>query len=305
MPWETPQTWTSDKVLTNDDFNRIEGNQEHIKNYTAYFRLFQRRVVEMDVKTLNIGNQGYINVFPGACCSDIFNGVTRCIAHGGYSKKIDSWASGDNNGGLLPGVTLSANMWLYVFALGNTGNDSFDICIEDTAYAFRINQLMPTTLSAYNTYRRVACIKVEAVYSSTICTLYPMITQGERVYYGAEPTRQVCSIIPANNTNLQSLQFYDSTYGHLCPNGSDFDFIICGYFQRSASPVQIWSTLFPSAFSEDFSQAKLNTTQKTYTEFLINANSPYAYFRTNGGTEVLFFWVTGIIDDRRYSIGLT
>lgn len=156
MPlWSTPKTnWIAGDGFAYGDANRIEQNISDLRD--AVYRRVQGFGYLCDI------GQAYIEMLPGCCFSEDFyplkfsGGIKAFTAH--------SLGFGVGVGGMAPSVTIAANTWYYVFALGHATSSAVEIMIDSSPIGANV------TLSNYPYKRFVNSFKTDA--SSNMVEMY-------------------------------------------------------------------------------------------------------------------------------------
>jgi len=158
MPaWSTPKTnWVDPDGFGSADANRIEQNTSDLRDATF------RRVQGFGYTT-DAGGVNYIKVLPGSCFTSA--GVPLNFTSGGIKNlTAHQLGFGTSKGGMAPGVTVAANTWYYVFALGNSTTSDVEIMFDDNPAGSNV------TLTNYPHVRYINSFKTDA--SSNVCEMY-------------------------------------------------------------------------------------------------------------------------------------
>lgn len=156
MPkWITPKTnWLSGDAVGYADLNRVEQNTSDMRD--AIYRQVQGFGYSVDI------GAAYIGVSAGSCFSEDY----YPLKFGGGIKAFTAHALGFGTtvGGMAPGVTIAANTWYYIFALGKDADPDVEIMIDSSPTGANV------TLANYPYKRFVNSFKTDA--SANACEMY-------------------------------------------------------------------------------------------------------------------------------------
>ncbi len=92
-----------------------------------------------------------LNISSGVCRDD--TNAYDMVSLGAITKDLSaSWVAGTSNGGLLPGLTFSANTNYSVWAIKNTSSGAVDVIVSTAA-------TLPTLPSGYTAKRRIGWVR--------------------------------------------------------------------------------------------------------------------------------------------------